>query len=70
MTTRLDYVTWDEISEKNQQQVKKQYQAIEAFIEETLQNSREKTLALIKLEESWMWVGKSIKVDQQKRTQT
>jgi len=67
MATRLDYVKWDEISEKNQQIVKQYYLLIESFVSDTFKDSREKSLVLTKLEESWMWVGKAIKVDQEKR---
>ncbi len=68
MTTRLDYLKWDDKSEKIQQSFKKFYQQIETMLDEELENSREKSLAITKMEESWMWVGKAIKVDQQKRS--
>lgn len=67
MTTKLDYVKWDFQSEALQQSLKKFYQQIETMIDEELQESREKSLTLTKLEESWMWLGKAIKVDQEQR---
>ncbi len=69
MTTRLDYVKWDEISETKQQIAKKMFQQLESFIDAGFGSSREKSLAITKLEESWMWIGKSIKVDQEKRNE-
>ncbi len=67
MTTRLDYVAWDEISETKQQMAKKMFQQLESALDVALNSSREKSLALTKFEECWMWVGKAIKVDQEAR---
>lgn len=70
MTTRLDYVSWDSKSEALQQSLKKFYQQIETMLDEELGGNRETCLAITKLEESWMWVGKAIKVAQEKRTES
>jgi hypothetical protein len=67
MSTRLNYVEWDEISETNQQTLKTYFMSLEREIEDLLLNSREKSLAITKLEECWMWVGKAIKIDQEQR---
>jgi len=67
MTTKLDYIPWDEISEKNQQELKVHFKTIENIMETKLHYSREKSLAATKLEECWMWIGKAIKVDQEER---
>jgi hypothetical protein len=48
--------------------LKRIFQTLENSIDSNLLNSREKSLALTKLEETWMWVGKSIKIDQEERT--
>jgi hypothetical protein len=67
MTSRLNYVKYDEISDINQRTLKTYFMSLEGEIEDLLLNSREKSLAITKLEECWMWVGKSIKVDQELR---
>lgn len=65
--TRFDYVHFDKSSDDSSQGSKALSKALESFIEENLENSREKSLALTKLEECFMWIGKAIKIDQLKR---
>lgn len=67
MKTRLNYVAWDEGSEILQQIAKKLFQEMEYFVDTSFENSREKSLTITKLEETWMWLGKTIKVEQEKR---
>jgi hypothetical protein len=61
---RFDYVEWDEYSEKVSGDFKTAYEAIEVMLNEFLDSSRELSLALTKLDESFMWVGKAIRTDQ------
>lgn len=65
--TRFDYVHFDNRSDNSSQGSKALCKALESFIEENLENSREKSSAITKLEECFMWIGKAIKVDQLKR---
>lgn len=67
MKTRLNYVAWDERSEILQQIAKKLFQETEYFVDTSFENSREKSLTITKLEETWMWLGKTIKIEQEKR---
>lgn len=67
MKTRLNYVAWDQTSKILQELAKKLFQEMEYFIDTTFENSREKSLTITKLEETWMWLGKTIKIEQEKR---
>jgi len=61
--SRFDYVKYDEKSEALQDAVKSHIMMMEMFLEELLP-SREKSLAITKIEEAYMWVGKAIRNDQ------
>lgn len=60
MTNRFDYIEYNERSQKLSDERKRVSQDYETLIEE-LPNSREKSIALTKLEECFMWVGKAIR---------
>lgn len=68
MQTRFDYVTWDERAQNLSDSVKSQCMCIEAMIN-AMTDSREKSMAITKLEETFMWVGKAIRSDLLKRTE-
>lgn len=67
MSTRLDYVKYDEQTIELQNKFKKLFLELESMIENDLVLSRESQIALTKLEESWMWVGKSLKIYQENK---
>lgn len=64
MSSRFDYVAYDEIAANTQESTKKLCLKLEACIESALVNGRAKALALTKLEEVYMWVGKAIRDEQ------
>lgn len=59
-STRFDYVAYDQASCEAQAAAKSQCIALEAVIEE-LPHCRAKALALTKLEEVYMWIGKAVR---------
>lgn len=61
--SRFDYIAYDDDSKFLQEQFKELYTQLEIFIDE-LDEGRAKSLALTKLEESYMWVGKAIRDEQ------
>lgn len=63
MEGRFDYVKYDETAVNAQAAAKDRMQAIESFIE-SLPKGRAQALALTKLEEVYMWIGKAIRDDQ------
>lgn len=67
-SSRFDYVAWDEESQNICNTLKVQCQTVEAELIH-LSESREKSMAITKLEETFMWIGKAIRSDQLKRTQ-
>lgn len=67
---RFDYVAYDQQAMDQQALFKKAFMELEALTESTLQPGRYKALLLTALEESYMWVGKSIRDDQITRNGT
>lgn len=67
MSNRFDYVKYDEKAISDQEQFKKQFQALESMVDFSLVSPRAKALVHTKLEEAYMWVGKAIRDDQIKR---
>lgn len=61
--SRFDYVKYDETAIKQQEVFKHQTVMMEYNIEQ-LQSPRAKALAITKLEEAYMWIGKAIRDDQ------
>lgn len=61
--SRFDYVKYDATGEGLQAVAKVEAQRLETVIEQ-LPNGRAKALALTKLEECYMWIGKAIRDDQ------
>lgn len=61
--SRFDYVKYDEIAASQQAAFKHMAIGFEQMIE-ALKSPRAKALALTKLEEVYMWVGKAIRDDQ------
>lgn len=62
--SRFDYVAYDEGAQVDQACAKDQVGELERFINGRLNSPRAKALALTKLEEVYMWIGKAIRDDQ------
>lgn len=67
MASRFDYVRYDDLSIADQAKAKKLCEDLELMILSG-PASRAQSLALTKLEEVYMWIGKQIRDDQVKRT--
>lgn len=64
MNGRFDYVKYDEESLRNQEVAKRVCDDVRACIETNLKPGRAASLAMTKLEEVYMWIGKQIRDDQ------
>lgn len=67
MTERFDYVKYDETTTEISEGLKKMYSMLDDAIKslDVTQNAgREKALAITKLEESFMWIGKMLRNNQ------
>lgn len=62
--SRFDYVKYDDLAINDQGCIKNLFEGTEELIRFRLQEGRAKSLALTKLEEAYMWVGKAIRDDQ------
>lgn len=60
---RYNYVKYDEQATKQQEAFKASFEGITGMVD-SLKDGRAKALVLTKLEEAYMWVGKSIRDDQ------
>lgn len=66
-STRFDYVQYDQRALDTQGVLRNICEELETHINSTLDEGRAKSLALTKLEEVYMWIGKAIRDDQLKR---
>ena len=64
--SRFDYVAYDEKAQGQQLEAKEQVIVLESLID-GLKSPRARALALTKLEECYMWIGKAIRDDQIER---
>lgn len=64
VSTRFNYVAYGSVALADQEKAKELCIAIEAFIENELKAGRATALALTKLEEVYMWIGKAIRNEQ------
>ena len=62
--SRFDYVRYGTIATVDQQYFKDLVTRLESSIEKDLVSPQAKALALTKLEECYMWIGKAIRDDQ------
>lgn len=67
MTKRFDYVKYDEESTSIQNKFKSIFIDLEFMTNELLNDSRYKSLVMTGLEQTYSWIGKSIKEDQWSR---
>jgi hypothetical protein len=65
--SRFDYVAYDDQAQIDQTCAKDQVAELETFINKRLISPRAKALALTKLEEVYMWIGKAVRDDQIQR---
>lgn len=70
MNNRFDYVRYDELATSIQESFKCTVVDLESDINHYLTSPRAKALALTKLEEVYMWIGKAIRDDQLSRNGT
>lgn len=61
---RFDYVKYDQKSVDAQECFKGSVVSMESVINNLIESPRAKALALTKLEECYMWIGKAIRDDQ------
>lgn len=64
---RFDYVRYDETAMERQAHCKKVCEDLEHAISASIKPGRAQSLALTKLEEVYMWIGKAIRDDQIER---
>ena len=66
-TQRFDYIKYDDESQVAQAALKAKFQQLEDLIYKTMKPNRGFSLALTKIEEAYMWCGKSIRDTQVER---
>lgn len=69
MSERFNYIAYDAVAMKQQIIFKQKFLDLEQFVDQ-LQPGRSHSMAMTKLEETYMWVGKAIRDDQIKRNGT
>lgn len=62
--TRFDYIAYDETASTCQHVFKRELTLFEDAVENLIKCPRSKALALTKIEEAYMWIGKGIRNDQ------
>ena len=62
--SRLDYIKYDDVAMDTQAILKNRFTDLEMLIDVKTHSPRAKALAMTKLEECYMWVGKAIRDDQ------
>lgn len=67
---RFEYVKYDEEATRHSQDAVKRVDDVRAFIDTNLKPGRASALAMTKLEECYMWIGKAIRDDQIARNVT
>ena len=70
MSSRFSYIKYDEGMANVQAQMKTMVEGLEQDIEAFVPNGRAKYLALTKLEECYMWIGKGLRDKQIERNGT
>jgi hypothetical protein len=67
MSNRFSYIKYDEQAIRQQQDLREAFERLEDVVD-CLQDGRAKSLVYTKLEEAYMWTGKSIRDSQIART--
>ena len=65
--SKFDYAKFDSVSVERLAGAKALFEQAEGYLGVHLESSREKSLALTALEEAFMWVGKALNSDQERR---
>lgn len=65
--SRFDHVQYDLHAQNQQAYFKHAFESLDRYITDELADGRSKSLAITKLEEAYMWVGKAIRDDQLSR---
>lgn len=65
---RFDYIKYDSLRDLKQKTLKGLFEEIEDFAENNFIEGRSKSLFMTKLEEAYMWAGKSLRDEQIKET--
>lgn len=65
--SRFDYVEYDQTALGKQEFCRLSCRDLEHWIEQLLPKGRAKSLALTKLEETYMWIGKALRDEQIER---
>lgn len=63
MTSKFDYVKYDDQAAGQQAFYKEKFMELDSVVE-SLNPGRAKSLAITKLEEAYMWVGKALRDEQ------
>ncbi len=69
MGKRFDFIKYDEEAMRKQAEFKLSFEVLDADIEKMLPAGRAKSLAITKLEEAYMWIGKGIRDEQIERNE-
>lgn len=67
MANRFDYVAYDQMARDKQETLKNKFMELEFLMSELLPTGRPQSLAFTNLEESYMWIGKSLRDEQIER---
>jgi hypothetical protein len=65
---RFDYVKYDADIAETQAAFKGKFEELEASVDRELRDGRAKALVMTKLEEAYMWIGKSLRDHQVTRS--
>lgn len=67
MSSRFDYVKYDEQATTKQSNLKAIFEQLEQLVETTLPEGRAKSIVMTYLEIAYMWTGKAIRDEQLSR---
>jgi hypothetical protein len=66
---RFDYIEYDLVSKLQSNKLREAVEELERRVLEMLKDSRPRSIALTKLEETYMWIGKALRDQQLARGQ-
>jgi hypothetical protein len=67
MSGRFEFIAYDDTAKAARDKLLEQCQSLEFLIYKNLKEGRSRSTALTKLEETYMWIGKAIRDDQNAR---
>lgn len=68
MSYRFSYIQYDEETKAKGIELKAKFEELETLMDKLLEDGRAKALCLTNLEQSYAWLGKSLRDSQVKRT--